>query len=119
MDNEVPKTDELKLTPEGKSIFPGRGFCLSMLLLFYIFLFYGSLTPFIFKPVYIGWNEGISQILATGGYVESQMDWYVNLFLGVPAGFYAWRFEFGQKKCLGVFRRHSGYYSVFSDGFYC
>ena len=88
MDNEVPKTDELKLTPEGKSIFPGRGFCLSVLLLFYIFLFYGSLTPFIFKPVYIGWNEGISQILATGGYVESQMDWYVNLFLGVPAGFF-------------------------------
>ena len=68
--------------------FPGRGFCLSMLLLFYIFLFYGSLTPFVFKPVHIGWNEGVSQILATGGHVESQMDWYVNLFLGIPAGFF-------------------------------
>ncbi len=59
-----------------------------MLLLFYVFLFYGSLTPFVFKPVQIGWNEGVSQILATGGYVESQMDWYVNLFLGIPAGFF-------------------------------
>lgn len=61
---------------------------MSMLLLFYIFLFYGSLTPFVFKPVHIGWNEGVSQILATGGYIESQMDWYVNLFLGIPAGFF-------------------------------
>ncbi|MBR6434868.1 MAG: VanZ family protein, partial [Thermoguttaceae bacterium] len=59
-----------------------------MLLLFYVFLFYGSLTPFVFKPVQIGWNEGVSQILATGGHIESQMDWYVNLFLGIPAGFF-------------------------------
>ena len=88
MDNSSLNADVSTDSENAAKAFPGRGFCLSILLLFYIFLFYGSLTPFIFKPVHIGWNEGVSQILATGGYVESQMDWYVNLFLGIPAGFF-------------------------------
>ena len=88
MDTQSLKADVSTDSEIAAKAFPGRGFCLSMLLLFYIFLFYGSLTPFAFKPVHIDWNEGVSQILATGGHVESQMDWYVNLFLGIPAGFF-------------------------------
>ena len=82
------KTDVSTDSGNDSKLFPGRGFCLVVLLLFYVFLFYGSLTPFVFKPVHIGWNEGVSQILATGGHLESHMDWYVNLFLGIPAGFF-------------------------------
>lgn len=88
MDKTILNADGLTNSENVSKSFPGRGFCLSMLLLFYVFLFYGSLTPFEFQSVHIGWNEGISQILATGGYIESQMDWYVNLFLGIPAGFF-------------------------------
>lgn len=88
MDNSSLNADVTADAEIASKAFPGRGFCLSMLLLFYIFLFYGSLTPFVFKPVHIGWNEGVSQILATGGHIDSQMDWYVNLFLGIPAGFF-------------------------------
>lgn len=88
MDNPSLNADVLTDSENVTNTFPGRCCCLSILLLFYIFLFYGSLTPFIFKSVHIGWNEGISQILATGGHIESQMDWYVNLFLGIPAGFF-------------------------------
>ncbi|MBR0239001.1 MAG: VanZ family protein [Thermoguttaceae bacterium] len=88
MDNSSLNADVSAESEKAPKAFPGRGFCLSLLILFYIFLFYGSLTPFEFKPVHIGWNEGVSQILATGGHIESQMDWYVNLFLGIPAGFF-------------------------------
>lgn len=88
MDNSSLNADVSTDSEKDSKAFPGRGFCLIILLLFYVFLFYGSLTPFVFKPVHIGWNEGVSQILATGGYIESQMDWYVNLFLGIPAGFF-------------------------------
>ena len=88
MDNSNLSPDVSADSENVVKTFPGRGFCLFMLLLFYVFLFYGSLTPFVFKPVQIGWNDGVSQILATGGHVESQMDWYVNLFLGIPAGFF-------------------------------
>ena len=88
MDTQSLNADVSADSENAAKAFPGRGFCLVVLLLFYVFLFYGSLTPFVFQPVHIGWNEGVSQILATGGHIESQMDWYVNLFLGIPAGFF-------------------------------
>ncbi len=80
----IPTDD---VTKEPSSSLIGRGtYCLGAFL-FYLFLFYGSLTPFEFQACQPSWVSGIETMLSNGGHVESKVDWYVNLLLGVPAGF--------------------------------